>query len=242
MPKIVTAVLLVALVTIPSSRANADPVVLDQNYAPPPTIGLRLGEGISFAQTFTVGIGGTLAGVTLFLFPPGTVTGGPSGVVPGNLIFDVRRTVGGVPVDSDGAALARVAISAADVAPPAVSAEPSAVFFDTSSFGVSVTSGEVLAWVLQNPAPVVGERPAYDVAGNGDARFTAGYCCGAAFARDVQFHPEFSSDEYLVSRELTDLLFQTYVEEAAATPEPATLLLLAVGLAVARQRFSRRPH
>jgi hypothetical protein len=242
MRKVPTTLLTIALCAFNAHGAQADAIVLDQRLLPPATIGVTLGYPFSIAQTFTVGVPGTLARVDVFLFPV-SFNSLILGTVPGDLILDVRPTVGGVP--SDTASLARVSVPAASVAPSEATSPNSlfAVSFDVSQFGVPVTAGDLLAFELQSTAIQVGD-PNYSVAAIGDTRFTRGYCCGDAFARDAISHPSFSSDPnepFFFHRGSTDFLFRTFVQTSAPapTPEPATSVLFISGAALMSKRMFR---
>src|SRR5215813_15483633 len=72
-------------------NAGATPI-LDQSFEPPNTnLLLGMGPGNSGAQTFTVGITGTLARVDVFVERNGFA----------DLHFDVRPTINGLPIEDD---------------------------------------------------------------------------------------------------------------------------------------------
>src|SRR5260221_244361 len=141
---------LISLVHMPAvalsvfaSSALAAPI-LDQSFVPVFGESGSSNTGVistaDQAQTFTVGATGVLSKVDVFISK-----GSPPGK---NLLFDVRPTVGGVPVESDTMVLA-----VASVPGPSVPATPVFFEFDISSFNVPVTSGEVLAIVLRSDNP-----------------------------------------------------------------------------------------
>jgi hypothetical protein len=82
----------------------ADPTgaLLDQSFVPqnPNVIAGIGGNQGEFAQTFQVGIGGALCRVDVL------VANEPPGVPTGNLYFDVRPTINGIPIEDDTAVLA----------------------------------------------------------------------------------------------------------------------------------------
>jgi uncharacterized membrane protein len=112
------------------------PAQLDQLLEPNPTNALKgVGGSVHHAQTFTVGVSGTLESVDILINQFGT---------PGDLLFDIRDTTGGVPLENDGTTLAAVAVPPSDV--PTTQAW---VSVDVSSFNVLVQVGDVLAIVLR---------------------------------------------------------------------------------------------
>ena len=122
--------------TSPAGPGNGG-VVRDQFFVPDP---VAFEDGISTndsrAQTFTVGLGGILDHVEVYIFnqavPPNT---------PQDLIFELRGTVGGVP--DPNTLYATITLPEASV--------PTALGWfsiDVSSFQIAVTPGQVLAIVL----------------------------------------------------------------------------------------------
>jgi hypothetical protein len=196
--------------------------VLDQQLDPAsyPTADLvsaGFGGTQNLAQTFTVGITGTLSEVDVsverFAFQPPT----------GTLILQIRATTGGVPAADPSFLLqASVPESALPLAP-----NYGFVSFDVSSAGLHVTQGEQLAIVLlapnfANPVSWIG------VQGNP-------YPAGGSF---VEQEPNFG---WLPLVPTSDLGFRTFV---ATVPEPSTLIMAGLaspaGLAwVSRRRRAR---
>ncbi len=131
--------LAVALLTIsvPTGAGHAA-LILDQVFDPGPNPSVA--SGISLlqkAQTFTVGLAGTLAQVDVDILRNGSPAG--------PLLFDVRATTaGGAPIESNATTLASLSI-------PAATVPTTRGFFsiDVSGFGVAVTPGEILAIVLR---------------------------------------------------------------------------------------------
>ena len=109
--------------------------VVDQSYEPDSTT-LET-DRLDKAQAFIVGITGTLVRVEVDI---ARHSGAES-----DLLFDIRPTIGGVPIESDDMSLVSVRIPA-----DAVPTTRGMVSIDLSSLGVSVTAGEVLAIVLRS--------------------------------------------------------------------------------------------
>jgi hypothetical protein len=120
------------VVQVPPSVATQ----LDQMLEPNPTNALKGISGtVHHAQTFTVGISGTLDSVDILISQFGT---------PNDLLFDIRDTAGGVPLESDATTLAAVSVQ-----PTEVPGSQTWVSVDVSSFNVAVQAGDVLAIVLR---------------------------------------------------------------------------------------------
>ncbi len=142
------AALLTAIVVPTESRAFG--AELDQDYEWMNGLGLSInGSQQSWAydaqcedaQTFTAGITGTLSEVDLALY---TLPGYPAD----NLHVDIRRTVGGVPSSQSTDILASTVISGLATSDAGVYQWAQV---DLSSFGISVTQGDLLAIVLWTP-------------------------------------------------------------------------------------------
>jgi hypothetical protein len=207
-----------------AGAAFADPVV-DQSYLPgafdsTAQIGQQFGD-VDWAQTFTVGVTGTLTSVDVQI-AKGSTTGS-------DLVVDVRTTTGGVP-SSDAGILATMSVPAS-----AVSTSPTFSLFsvDFTAFNLGVNTGDVLAVVLSSAAT-----------DNYLWRATSanGYSGGGAF--------NFSLGSWNTSSSFGDLMFQTWVEPTPTDdqgggdgdgqmPEPSLLALAAAGLALARLRRRR---
>jgi hypothetical protein len=202
-----TALAALALLVCGVNHAGAVPV-LDQSFEPP-ILDLILGiaEDDTGAQTFTVGIAGVLTQVDVLVERNGFA----------DVHFDLRPTIGGVPIEDGAMALASVTLPASAVPFPAAF-----LSFDVSSFGISVVQGDVLAIAL-----------------GGNSRWSATrddlYPGGAAFFRSSPDLPTFGSPSGI-----RDLGFRTFVEPAAvALPEPGTFTLLLAGL-LGLSAFARR--
>ena len=191
---------------------------LDQYFTPSTVSGaLNVGDSneVDWAQTFTVGVTGTLSGFDIWIERHSTVQ------LP--LLFDIRTTSSGLPTLSDIGPHILVAGEKAALEIPVDRGEfslPSElVHFDLSSDPVPVTAGDVLAIVLRSDDP----------SGHPDGLT---YSWFAASARGV--NPFYSGGEsYALSGghwfdlpAAGDAVFRTYV---TPVPEPAACCLLALG-------------
>ena len=194
------------LVFVLPVSAGAVPI-LDQENSGTPTLSQGIGNVPgSFgnpvtAQTFTVGIAGTLAAVDVF------ITNQSSGSVTGtDLVAEIFAIAANVP---SGAALASTTINEAAI--------PTGFGFfniDFSSFGLNVNIGQQLAIVLResnnNPNTI------YSWAGTANDSYAGGmrtFDIGGGFVNTT-----------------TDFFFRTFVD-TVAVPEPGTLALFSIGLA-----------
>ena len=201
----------VALMFAMMMSAQAVPV-LDQSFIPPtsPTAaqGIAASPTLSFtlntAQTFKVGLAGILPSAEVFV-------SSTSGTV---LDWDVRPTSAGVPLNSDGSALASGSVTLAGTGFGFVT-------LDLSSFSLSVAVGQQLAIVLSTPNGLI------SWGGNS----AGGYADGGSYQRSSTF----INFDWTVTQASTDLGFKTFVEMSETgggeVPEPATLALFGLGLA-----------
>lgn len=123
------------------NAASQSGAVLDQSYVPS---SLSWSNGVQLkseqAQTFTVGISGTLSGIDVQI--------GQGLGFYGDLLIDIRPTLNGIPVESDAITLASAVLPFANAPYPL----NDFVHFDLSAFQVPVAAGQVLAIVLRAPA------------------------------------------------------------------------------------------
>jgi PEP-CTERM motif len=199
------------VISLPPRAARAV-LVLDQVFdpGPSPTAFSGVSLGIPKAQTFTVGLAGTLARVDVDILRQDN---GPLGNGP--LLFDVRSTTGGgAPIENDATPLASLTIPAATI--------PTTFGFfsiDVSGFGIPVTPGEILAIVLR------GTRTDTDYEWVGS--FPNPYPAGDLYFRNASAGFPTWTLENTLDQESVDLAFKTFV---AAAPAPSTLVLFGAGL------------
>jgi hypothetical protein len=191
--------------------ASAAPIV-DQSYTPPFDYVVGVDDTFHAAQTFTAGLTGDLVGFDFYLWNPDSVSG--------DLTYEVSGTTAGAP---SGPALASGSV------PVPIPATPLNPFFLNVPLAtpVPVTAGQVLALIL-NVAPV-------GVFWVGDLR--NGYAPGNHY---FAFAPAF---DWTLSQQpdVHDLGFRTYVDaQVTAVPEPASLLLVGTGCALAWRSRRRR--
>jgi PEP-CTERM motif len=210
----------VALTLTDGARAFGALAVVDQQYLPSQWItSANVGASgtIDWSQTFTVGISGQLTGVDVAIER--------LSVVQQPLLYDIRRTAGGVPTSANSGVnvLATGSISAESV--PIVQNGtkqlPSLTHLDISGSDILVTAGDILAIVLRSNDPGGGGALTYEWHGTrpGDP-----YDRGSAFVRDRFSQP----DQWVAEVDnVPDLEFSTQV---AAVPEPASLILILSGL------------
>jgi PEP-CTERM motif len=220
--------LALASTILAATPAHADPIVVaDQFFAgPTPTdvLELNVSLGFGWAQTFTVGIGGELAAIQVLVSKGAAM---PDVTAP--LLFDVRQTHGGVPADGNLDVLASVVVP-----PAAVSSSPAFLTVDLTAFAIPVAVGDQLAIVLKSFGPLINTHVNYEWFGDG----TCPACGDPTYSRGELFFR--LSDTNSWDRDAGDAGFRTFVrtEDVAATPEPATFLLVGAGLVCAtRRRF-----
>jgi PEP-CTERM motif len=198
--------------------ASAGPITLDQNFSPGLTtfqngfvpLGASesfSGGGADFAQTFTVGINGTLSSVAVLIQSDA------------NLVLDIRLlTPAGLP-ESQSSALASVTLLPPIVPENRFSATP---FFwvsaDLSSFNIPVVQGEQLAIVLNS----------------GAVNFRWGISDNPIYPLGASYYDQLGPWTSIIPSIPIDFDFQTYIDTSgtlATTPEPSSLALLAIGSA-----------
>ena len=178
--------------------------ILDQQYTPEPGYAFMYAEldyDLVRAQNFTVGLSGLLSGFEVYLSTPGS---------GGTLTFKVYRTISGVP-DLGSASLAEATINISGL-----SENPIFYSGDLSGSGLMVSPGDVYALVVQGSGQATW-RGEYDDSGG---FVLPHYASGAAYG------PTFTQT---IGPLGGDLGFRTYVD-TASIPEPATMLLIGLGL------------
>jgi hypothetical protein len=113
--------------------------VVDQTFVPDRNLLSAGGVPEAHAQTFTVGIPGSLTGFEVYLF------GVPNNSGP--MSWQIRSTVAGAPVEESSTILASGAVPASSL-PPTTLPSPVMVSFQLPPGGVGAHSGDVLAIVL----------------------------------------------------------------------------------------------
>jgi len=213
-------------------NSGAGPIgLLDQYAKDPPPSGISshgsvfgrysyepLGvHAIDVAQTFTVGIPGRLSYVEVFMNYVDLPTD--------PLVLDIRRTIDGVPVENDTEALGFLSVGPAAVPQGA----HAFVGFDLTSLGIEVTSGEMLAFVLQSNTSF------------GNEYGTSGTAVIDQYASGQYFHRvSWDTGQWKTAASNVDLRFATYVTPASVPDPGSTLLLLGmalVGLRACRKRM-----
>lgn len=116
------------------AAAAATPAIDHDNSALPTGNFTTIRAGATATQTFTVGFDGILTGVKVVIDPRGTPVQ--------NLTLEIQGTTGGVP---DGIAQATASMA------PFGGSNPT-ILFDVSAANLSVTAGQVLAFVLKSNA------------------------------------------------------------------------------------------
>lgn len=118
-------------------------VMLDQEFDPGGTTSLSSGVSgsINKAQTFTVGLTGTLTRVEVLINNDGVDLAQQP-----DLLFDIRPAPGGVPSDDDGSALFQVSIPRDELESMAT---PAFYAVELGALGFAVTAGDSLALVFR---------------------------------------------------------------------------------------------
>jgi hypothetical protein len=190
-----------------STPALAVPVVDQENVF---TISQNSGfaAGAEQAQTFTVGVTGQLTSIDIFLRAEIIANGPVFSTDP--LTVRLLPTIGGAPDNNIANALGEVIVAGGDL--PTVHAFHNV---DFSAFNIDVTAGDVFAW------QIVGNYSAPIRTGDTYAGGTR-YCRGTEIACTNPNWLQLSGQ---------DFGFRTYVEtDVVEAPEPATLMILGMGL------------
>jgi len=134
--------LTIALLWTVAIRTTRADEVLDQSFVPRlENLSAGANQNADEAQTFTVGIAGTLTRIEVFVYR----VGDPGEAI---LLLDVRPTVNSVPVEDDSQILA-----SADIPVSVLPELPAFTSLDISAAGLSVAEGDVLAIVLRSNLP-----------------------------------------------------------------------------------------
>jgi hypothetical protein len=221
-----TAVVLALNLALATAQSQGAPVLDQSNATSASAFNAEIGSSASnpndqsrTGQSFTVGVTGTLDHITVFIF--GSV---PNGTTPATDLFEIRpTTASGRPVEDDSQALARFTVTLPEV--------PFSGFFEPKpSFDIDVSSYQI---------PVTaGERLFFDFGAANENLALAGFTPPNYLDGDEYFR----GLNTFVAPGVASLGFQTYVEPAAAVPEPSSLTLCcAAGVALlACRRWTQR--
>ena len=210
----VTLTAFIIAFTAPASAA----VIIDQNFTTTDDPNNGTGVGIvttSLAQTFEVGLTGSLAAIELNILKFSGTTA--------DLTIDIRSLVGSSPDPLAANALATVNINNSAIA--TLSSSPhlwSSIYVDFSFANIAVTAGDSLSFVISS---VIGEG--FDI----QTDYLNGYSNGSRWSQngDGATFSELST---------ADLAFNSYID-VANIPEPSIWALFSigmVGLGLARRR------
>lgn len=197
------AVLVAVVLAAPVSAGT----VLDQNFVTTDNPNSNTGVGLassSLAQTFTVGLDGTLAAVEFNILKNSEPVF--------DLTVDIRTLIGGAPDPLAANALGTTTVAAADIGTFNANPYPwTSIRVDFGAAGIAVSAGDMLAFVLTGGP--------YGV----QTDYTDSYAGGQRWSQSGYGNP-------FGVLATADLAFKTYVD-VAAVPIPAALPLLATALA-----------
>jgi autotransporter-associated beta strand protein len=167
----------------------------------------------AWAQTFTVSESGLLTEAAVALFRA-------SNTVPDHILFfDIRPTVGGIPVADDSQALAFGVGNTADLLDEAPTAPPY-YRFDVSDFGIYVEAGDVLAIVVDFWSSPWSPSFGHSAFGWTFQPGEDAYAGGTAFERpNLSDGSEWSEVTPLGDGVPIDFNFQTFVKSGNAIPD-----------------------
>ena len=191
-------------------------LMMDQEVLPGSPIGAYTDtkSSVQHAQTFTVGVGGQLTRLDLYVYRDSLTTD--------ELEFDLRPVLAGTPSENDGTALASFNIGAASVGTVA----GGFITLNLGLYGINISPGEMYSIVLQSEGGYTWVGP--------NEFFTPTYMPGDPFHRRTDIEPLTWT---MSSADGFDQAFTTYVTTAAPEPSALTLLALAgAALALVRRR------
>lgn len=182
-------------------------VIIDQNFTTTDNPNHNTGLGIvwtSVAQTFEVGITGSLVGIELNILKSTGTTG--------DLTLDIRSLTGTSPDTSATNALTTVTIDNSNIG--STGSQPyswSSIYVDLSLANLNVTAGDSLSFVLSS---TIGQEFVIQT------DYLNGYSGGSRWSQSGNGN---SFDKSTIA----DLAFKSYID----VPEPSILALLSLGLA-----------
>jgi hypothetical protein len=213
--RLLTAIASFSMTAIVASASWAV-VVVDQEFLPASTpfnSNIGLSSNLQKAQTFTVGIDGSIVALDL------RVRRQTNSSLP--LLFDIRRIDNGLPADGDVPANILLSGSVDPSAIDVVGTPGSVLHIDLATPTPQVSVGERLAIVLRSLDPGNSEELGYIWSG----RLGNEYVGGQSFGRS-----QFNDWGAVID---ADLAFRTYM---SVVPEPSSLLLAVSACAILCRR------